>query len=115
MSHDELQHYVNNSIGHLTFLRSQFIIGAALAAKYPTEDSWETACNDPTLVSALEDFHIVLMQLEQESEVDDRYLDETNVAELTSQSYERALEAVLGVSDALDVPAEDLVVMLLNN
>jgi hypothetical protein len=112
--HHELQARVSNALGHFTYARSLFSVGASLLSQYPTEEAWEGACEDPQFLAALEGFFLTIMDMEQAAEADERYIDPDNLLELTAQHFDRAVDAVGDLSMQMEVGPQDLAFFLLN-
>ena len=102
------QLFLTKTILHLTYLRSSYLIGEALANHYPTEDAWEEAVNNERFSDALGDFHTIVDDIEAETS------DPLSLLELTDNHYGRAIDAVTDLADHLEVPATDLVHILIN-
>lgn len=102
---------VDEMIAHLTYIRSFILVGASLVEKYPTDKEWEDATNDPVILEGLQQLSMVLSDIENTANSDE-FLDIDDVLEMSEAHHDRALEALTTVSDLIDVPAEDLVVIL---
>lgn len=102
------QLFLTKTILHLTYLRSSYLVGEALANHYPTEDAWEEAVNSPNFADSVGDFHLIVDDIEAETS------DPASLLELTDNHYGRAIDAVTDLADHLGVPAADLVHILIN-
>ena len=97
----------------LSRLRSAFIIGAALVAKYPTDEEWFRLVEDPIYVESLNDLAVVINEISQDSQLEDALTPET-VALAASKHHGRALDSIALIADTLGVPPEDLLSVLIN-
>lgn len=111
-NHDER---VDACLSMLTIARSYFIVGAALATHYPTAELWEQAMNDGDILEALHDFTTVLDNIAREGEEEFDFLDMEAVTSLSEEHYEEAKQAVEHYADSLQIPADDLLVLLMES
>lgn len=96
----------------MTTARCTFIVGAALASKYPTDHDWEQALNSSVVLEAL----LALIQVwsDIESTSNEEYLSPDAVLEISEQHYDRAIEALSELADHAQVSPDDLLMILIN-
>jgi len=97
----------------LSRLRSLMMVGAALVTKFPTDEDWWALTADLEYVESLNALAEVLNDIRQDAKVDQAMNPEA-VAEAAENHYGRALEAIELVAERLEVPAEDLLNVLIS-
>jgi hypothetical protein len=96
----------------LSRLRSTLMVGAALVAKFPTEEAWWGLLSDPEYVESLNALAEVLNDIKQDVEIDEAATPEA-VATAAERHYARAAETIEVVAERLQVPTEDLLNVLI--
>jgi hypothetical protein len=90
----------------LSWVRALFIVGKALAEKYPNEDDWLEFLDSDEFKFAVEDFSQYIADINDAVDVPNA--SPTDVAEAVSQHFLRAREAVEELAEKLDVKPEEL-------
>lgn len=97
---------------HLSYLRSQYIVGRKLAEKYPTDVAWIDALKSRQFIELVEEFAQCVSDIRTASELGQVVNPET-VQKAVGQHYSRALEAVKEFAELVEVPAEELLATLI--
>lgn len=106
---------MDSFLAMLTFVRSHFIVGAALAARFPTPEAWEEALNSGELLEALNDFNGVVEEISRVSSEELDFPDLEAITSLSEEHYEQAKETVENLAESLQIPADDLIVVLMES
>lgn len=111
----DAEHYarMENSLRVLTNVRAAFILGAALAQRFPTELDWNNADQHVVVQEALDALSTVVGDINKAQE-DEAILDPENMLQISDQHYDRALEALLELAEFLGCPPEDILTVLMN-
>lgn len=96
----------------LSRLRSTLLVGAALAARFPTDEDWWDLVSEPEYVESLNALAEVLNDIKKDSQVLEAITPES-VAEAADKHHTRAVEAIEVVADRLGVSPDDLLAVLL--
>jgi hypothetical protein len=91
---------------HLSRLRSEYIIGRALAEKFPTEDDWVGFTSNRWTVEELSEFAGIVRDLRSGRTP---ILSPKDVENAAAQHTDRLLESVSIAAETLGVRPEDLV------
>ena len=97
----------------LSRLRSTLMVGAALVARFPTEESWEALVSDPEYIESLNALAEVLQDIQKDPGMIGGATEEA-VAEATERHYGRAVETIDLLAERLQVPPEDLLNVLIH-
>lgn len=92
---------------HWGALRSQVIVGQALAKAFPTGAKWEDFLNSDDFLELAEELSVVVQDIRQVLEVQEAVTPD-QVQEVVGQHSGRAMYAVAAVADFLEVSGEDL-------
>lgn len=103
---------VYQGILQLIAVRSLFLVGMALASKFPTEDDFHELLRSEDFIDAMSAFAEVKTDIALQSAVGEA-VDRDAVAQAAADHQQRALEAVEVLSDRLGVAPEDLISVLL--
>lgn len=106
---------LDSYVAMLTFARSHFIVGAALAARFPTPQAWEEAMNGPNVLEVLTEFDSVVDEISRVSQEELDFPDLEAITTLSESHYEQAKGAVESLAEELQIPADDLIVVLMES
>lgn len=98
---------------HLSRLRAEHRVGAGLARAFPTEASWAEATASPDLLAELTEFGQLTADLREEAGRL-QLANPQSIADAAGRHYSRALEIVGVTAEALGVPPDDLLAVLVN-
>lgn len=98
---------------HLSWLRSSALVGAALAARFPTARSWEEVMSDPTFQAEIAAFAGVVDDIRNHVQIGDA-MDLELLESTGAEHYGRALESLALTAERWGVEPEDLLVVLIH-
>lgn len=97
----------------LSHLRSTLLVGAALVTQFPTDEDWWALTTDPEYIESLNALAEVINDIRTDTLVTDSPSPEL-VADAADKHHARALEAIALVAERLQVPADDLLNVLIS-
>lgn len=95
----------------LSYARSMWLVGEALAVKYPTEGAFEALLQSPEFFDAAESFAQIIDDIRSLGLINGLY-DPAVVAEEAAKHHLRALEAIEPLLEHVEVDPSDLVAYL---
>jgi hypothetical protein len=98
----------------LSRLRRQMRVALALLVRYPTEQAWTAALDDPVFVESLNAFAEVLNDIKHDTAV---MVDATSpeaISDAVDRHHGRALESIEGVAEMLSLDPDDLLTVLID-
>lgn len=97
---------------HLSFMRSQYIVGRKLAENFATNEAWINALKSRQFIELVEEFAQCVSDIRTATELGQAFTPET-VQRAVGQHYARALEAVKEFAEVIDVSGEELLAVLI--
>lgn len=94
-------------LSFLSYLRSAFIVGAALASKFPTEDEWQEAITDQEFIDAIAYTMEARREIVAEAE-ESKVETVEELQQILEPHYDRMLGGLEDLAEELDVSVEDL-------
>lgn len=92
---------------HLSRLRTNYLVGRALAEKYPTEAEWQAVLNNPATLELIDEFAQTVVDVRVASELAGTFTPD-KVQEAVGKHYDRALDGVQAFAQLTDIAPEDL-------
>jgi hypothetical protein len=99
-------------LSQLSQARTQAVVSAGLAQRFPTEQDWQAALDDPAFLLLLEEFAAALFQAQADLPVETLGVSPDTPG--LDEVYERTLVATYELAAYVGVPAEDLLLYLLS-
>lgn len=95
-------------VRYLSHLRSGIMIGRALADHYPDEASWQTLLCGREFLELVDEIAAFVVDVRRAAAMMGNLADVAALQAAVEEEYPRALEAVAELAAVLQVPAEDL-------
>lgn len=100
-------------VQHLSRLRSNVIVGRALADRFKTEAEWQECLCSEEFLELVDEVTTFAVDLNVAVELVGDLEDVTRLQDAVQEEYPRALAAVDELAELLQVPGEDLLSVLL--
>lgn len=101
------------TVVHLSYLRSQYRVGAALSRAFPTEAAWQAWLSRADVVEQFLDLAAVVADVRAGALGEDILVPD-RVVLAVQQHYARGLEAIEGLAQELGIPPQDLLTVLVH-
>jgi hypothetical protein len=98
---------------HLSWLRSAVVVGLGLLAAHPTSDEWAAAMDDPEFQAEIAAYAGVMRDIRLRLKVGDE-MDLEALQGAADPHYGRALESLALTAERLEIPADDLLAVLVH-
>lgn len=96
----------------LSQMRSMFAVGRGLAAKFPTEESWQAFLQSPIYDEVVTEFAQCVADIRDMAQLGPA-LSPQEVQNAVASHYPRALDAVQELAELVEVPGEDILAVLI--
>jgi hypothetical protein len=97
----------------LSRLRSQILVGLALATKFPSDDEWWELVSTPDYIESINSLSEVIHDISSDPAVLEQVTPES-VAEASDKHYGRARECIEALCDHIEVSPDDLLNVLVS-
>lgn len=97
----------------LSKLRSEFLVGRALAERYPTEEEWEEALDDRELIEQLDSLGLVADDMRSHLGLEEPTPE--SVQNAVGQHYQQAIESIQLFAEEIGTDVQDLLNVLVND
>jgi hypothetical protein len=97
----------------LSRLRSQILVGLALATKFPSDESWWELVSSSDYIETLNSLAEIIQDISSDPAVIDQVTPES-VAQASDRHYGRAIECVQVLCEQVEVSPDDLLNVLIS-